>query len=181
MRIVSGTLKARRITPPNNLPVRPTTDMAKEALFNILHNKYYIEDLSVLDLFSGTGNISFEFCSRESESVISVEQNNKCVKFINETKEKFELDNLQIIQSDCFNYLKSCNDKFHIIFADPPYDMPNYEEVVNLVFSKDLLHDDGVLIMEHSKTTNLSLHQFFDEKRRYGGVNFSFFKKKTAN
>ena len=181
MRIVSGTLKSRRITPPNNLPVRPTTDMAKEALFNILQNKYYIEDLSVLDLFSGTGNISYEFCSRESESVIAVEQNNKCIKFISETKEKFELDSLQVIQSDCFSYLKSSNNKFHIIFADPPYDMPNYEEVVDLVFSRNLLHDDGVLIMEHSKTTNLSQHKYFSERRRYGGVNFSFFMIKNAN
>ncbi|MCK5846032.1 MAG: 16S rRNA (guanine(966)-N(2))-methyltransferase RsmD [Bacteroidales bacterium] len=177
MRIVSGTLKSRRIDTPNNLPVRPTTDMAKEALFNILNNKYYIEDLKVLDLFSGTGNIAYEFYSRESESVTAVEQNSKCIKFIKETKEKFDMDNLQIIQSDCFSFLKSVNSKYHLIFADPPYDMPNYEEIIDLVFTRDLLEEDGILIMEHSKSNNLSKHEYFSEKRRYGGVNFSFFKR----
>ncbi len=177
MRIISGTLKSRRINTPTNLPVRPTTDKAKEALFNILQNTYYIEDLNVLDLFSGTGNISYEFCSRESDTVTSVEQNSKCINFIKEIKEKFELDNLQVIQSDCFSFLKSVKSKYHIIFADPPYDMPNYDEVIDLVFSRDLLDEEGVLIMEHSKDTNLSKHEFFKERRKYGGVNFSFFKK----
>ena len=176
MRIVSGILISRKIDPPTNLPVRPTTDMAKEALFNILNNKYYIDELSVLDLFSGTGNIAYEFFSRESEMITCVEQNSKCIKFIRETKEKFEMDNLNIVQSDCFSFLKTAKNKYHIIFADPPYDMPNYEEVVNIVFSNELLEEDGILIMEHSKKTNLSLHKHFSEKRRYGGVNFSFFK-----
>ena len=176
MRIVSGILKSRKIDPPTNLPVRPTTDMAKEALLNILNNKYYIDELSVLDLFSGTGNIAYEFYSRESESITCVEQNAKCIRFIKETKEKFEMDNLNIIQSDCFSFLKTTKNKYHIIFADPPYDMPNYEEVVDIVFSRELLEEDGILIMEHSKKTNLSLHKYFSEKRRYGGVNFSFFK-----
>ncbi len=176
MRIISGDLKSRRIDPPNNLPVRPTTDMAKEALFNILHNQFYIEDLEILDLFSGTGNISYEFFSRGSQNITCVEQNSKCISYINETKGKFKMDNLQVVQSDCFNFLKVTNGKYHIIFADPPYDMPNYEDVIDLVFSRDLLLEDGILIMEHSKTTNLSQNEFFYQKRKYGGVNFSFFK-----
>ena len=177
MRIISGSLGSRRIDTPNNLPVRPTTDMAKEALFNILNNKYYLEDLSVLDLFSGTGNISYEFFSRGSESISCVEQNFKCINFIKEVKEKFEMDSLQVVQSDCFSFLNTVKDKYHIIFADPPYDMPNYEDVINTVFSRDLLLEDGMLIMEHSKNTNLSQNKYFSEKRKYGGVNFSFFKK----
>lgn len=179
MRIVSGNLKSRRIDPPNNLPVRPTTDMAKEALFNILNNQYYIEDLDVLDLFSGTGNIAYEFFSRESHNITCVEQNSKCVSFINETKAKFEMNNLNVVQSDCFSFLKTTNSKFHVIFADPPYDMPNYEDVIDLVFSRELLLEDGILIMEHSKTTNLSQNKYFDKKKKYGGVNFSFFKITT--
>jgi len=179
LRIVSGIFKSRKIDPPNNLPVRPTTDMAKEALFNILHNKYYIDEISVLDLFSGTGNIAYEFCSRESKQVTSVEQNAKCVRFIREVKDSLALDNLSIIQSDCFSFLKSAKGKYDIIFADPPYDMPNYEEVIDLVFDRQLLSDEGILIMEHSKKTNLSLNKYFSEKRRYGGVNFSFFKQES--
>ncbi|RLD41861.1 MAG: 16S rRNA (guanine(966)-N(2))-methyltransferase RsmD [Bacteroidetes bacterium] len=176
MRIVSGILKSRRINPPANLPVRPTTDMAKEALFNILQNKIYIEDANVLDLFSGTGNMAYEFFSRESESVTAVDQNSRCIRFIKKIKDELEMHSLEVVQADCFSFVKGAYKKYDIIFADPPYDMPNYIEFVELILEKKILTEEGILIVEHSKNTNLSKIQSYTSTRRYGGVHFSFFE-----
>ena len=176
MRIVSGILKSRRINPPSNLPVRPTTDMAKEALFNILQNKIYLEDANVLDLFSGTGNMAYEFFSRECENITAVDQNSKCVRFINKTKDDLKMDSLEVVQADCFAFVKGTYKKYDIIFADPPYDMSNYIELVELILNKEILSDEGLLIVEHSKDTNLSQIQSYTSTRRYGGVHFSFFE-----
>jgi len=175
LRIVSGILKSRRINPPANLPVRPTTDMAKEALFNILQNKIYLEEANVLDLFSGTGNMAFEFFSRECESITAVDQNTKCVSFIKKVKDELKMDSLEIVNADCFAFIKGNHKKYDIIFADPPYDMPNYIELVELILKKELLAEDGILIVEHSKNTNLSHINKYSNTRKYGGVNFSFF------
>lgn len=176
MRIISGTLRSRRINPPKNLPVRPTTDMAKEALFNILQNQIDFTEMSVLDMFAGTGSISYEFCSRECQSVVSVEQNPNCIRFIKGTKEQFGLDQLEVIQANCFDFLKRAWKKYDIIFADPPYDMPNFEELVQMVFDKELLSEGGMLIVEHSKKTDLSNFPNYRNTRKYGSVNFSFFE-----
>ena len=175
MRIVSGILKSRRINPPSNLPVRPTTDMAKEALFNILQNKVFLEDANVLDLFSGTGNMAYEFFSRECISTTAVDQNSKCVRFIKKTKDELKMDSLEVVQADCFSFIKGAYKKYDIIFADPPYDMPNYTELVELILERNILTEDGILIVEHSKNTNLSQIESYSDTRRYGGVHFSFF------
>lgn len=180
MRIVSGKLKGRRITAPKKLPVRPTTDMAKEALFNILNNRFYFDELSVLDLFSGTGNISYEFASRGTDQILAVDSNYGCIKFINQTSDSFDLP-IQTIKADVFKFLESTKQKHTLIFADPPYNFPieEFARIPELVFENDLLEDDGILIVEHSKHTDLSGLEHFEYSKHYGGNAFSFFEKKA--
>jgi len=176
MRIISGQYKGRRITAPKKLPVRPTTDMAKESLFNILNNQYYFEDISVLDLFSGTGNISYEFASRGTEHITAVDGHYGCIKFINETSEDFKMS-ITTIKSDVFKYLERAIQKFTVIFADPPYDFPveEFSKIPQLVFQNELLEDEGLLIVEHSKHTDLSNLEHYSHSKSYGGNKFSFF------
>jgi len=180
MRIISGKHKSKRLHAPKNLPVRPTTDMAKEALFNILNNSYYFNEIAVLDLFSGTGNISFEFGSRGSENITAVDAHFGCIKFINETSRELDL-NINTLKSDVFKYLEKTNTKFDVIFADPPYEfeLGLFEKIVDLVFDKNLLNDEGILIIEHSKQTNLANHKHFNYSKKYGGNMFSFFEKES--
>ena len=177
MRIISGTFKARRIQAPKKLPVRPTTDMAKEALFNILNHRYHFHDISVLDLFSGTGNISYEFASRGTESIVAVDQNFQCTKFITQTSEGFDMP-IQVIKAEVFGFLEKTKQSHTIIFADPPYDLEldKFLKIVELVFQNELLETDGVLIIEHSKQTDLSSAPQFTEVKGYGGNRFSFFE-----
>lgn len=177
MRIISGLYKGRRITAPKKLPVRPTTDMAKEALFNILNNQYYFDDISVLDLFSGTGNISYEFASRGTEKITAVDDDNGCIKFIEETAKAFEMS-INTIKSDVFKYLEKSDQKYTVIFADPPYDFEDesFSKLPELVFQNSLLEDDGLLIIEHSKHTHLSDLAHYSHSKSYGGNQFSFFK-----
>jgi len=176
MRIISGLFKGRRITAPKKLPVRPTTDMAKEALFNILNNQYYFDDISVLDLFSGTGNISYEFASRGTEEITAVDENFGCIKFINETAEAFEMT-ISTVKSDVFKFLEKSKQKHTIIFADPPYDfdLEAFSKIPELVFENQLLEDEGLLIVEHSKHTDLSSLKQYSHSKSYGGNMFSFF------
>lgn len=178
MRIISGKHKGRRLTAPNNLPVRPTKDMAKEALFNILNNRYYFPDLKVLDLFSGTGNISFEFASREVAQITAVDLNAGCVNYIDKISNQLELE-IGTIKSDVFSFLAKHTQKYDIIFADPFYDMEkmDFAKIPALIFDRDLLLKDGILIIEHSKRTNLSDLPNFLEERKYGGSAFSFFER----
>jgi 16S rRNA (guanine(966)-N(2))-methyltransferase RsmD len=177
MRIISGQYKGRRITAPKKLPVRPTTDMAKESLFNILNNQYYFDDISVLDLFSGTGNISYEFASRGTEQIVAVDGHYGCIKFINETAESFDM-NISTIKSDVFKFLEKTQQKHTIIFADPPYDLPTEEfaKIPQLIFKNELLEAKGLLIVEHSKHTDLSHLDHYSYSKSYGGNMFSFFK-----
>jgi 16S rRNA (guanine(966)-N(2))-methyltransferase RsmD len=177
MRIISGVFKGRRITAPKKLPVRPTTDMAKEALFNILNNQYYFDDISVLDLFSGTGNISYEFASRGTNAITAVDDNYGCIKFINETAEAFEMS-ISTIKSDVFKFLEKSKQKHTIIFADPPYDfeVEAFSKIPELVFENELLEDEGLLIVEHSKHTDLSNLPHYSHSKSYGGNVFSFFE-----
>ena len=177
MRIISGLYKGRRITAPKKLPVRPTTDMAKEALFNILNNLYYFDAISVLDLFSGTGNISYEFASRGTKQITAVDDNYGCIKFINETAEAFEMS-INTIKSDVFKYLEKSKQKHHIIFADPPYafELEAFSKIPELVFQNQLLENEGVLIVEHSKHTDLSKLEHYSHSKSYGGNMFSFFE-----
>lgn len=178
MRIISGKHKGRRLTAPKNLPVRPTTDMAKEALFNILNNRFYLEDIKVLDLFSGTGNISFEFASRGTTNICAVDSHFGCVKFINETSDLLDF-NIKVFKSEVIQFLQNQNTEYDVIFADPPY---NYEieqlsGLAELIFKKDLVSDEGLLIIEHSKHLDISSLANYAEEKRYGGSIFSFFKK----
>ena len=176
MRIVSGSLKGKRITAPKRLPVRPTTDFAKEALFNILNNHYHFSGLKVLDLFSGTGNIAYEFGSRGAEAITSVDAHYECVKFINKTSEELDLP-ITTVKSDVFKYLSATNNTYDIIFADPPYDfdVEALQKMADITFKKGLLEEDGVLIIEHSKKIDLSSLEGFTESRKYGNSVFSFF------
>lgn len=176
MRIISGKQKGRIIDPPKNLRARPTTDFAKENLFNVISSIWDIEGLSVLDLFSGTGSISYEFASRGAASVISVEINGIHNNYIKNTAEKFGFHNIYAIKANSFLYLKSCLKKFDLIFADPPYDIEGIETIPELVFDNDLLNEGGWLIVEHSKNTDFSGHPYFVQKRSYGSVNFSIFE-----
>lgn len=177
MRIVSGKFKGRRITAPGNLPVRPTTDMAKEALFNILNNTYYFDQVSVLDLFSGIGSISFEFASRGSTDIVSVDAHANCVKFLDKINAELQAG-IKTVKSDAFSFLEKTHRKFDIIFADPPYDMEahKFNELLTLIYDKDLLEEEGILIVEHGKKTDLSEHPKFERVRKYGSNLFSFFK-----
>ncbi|MEE1099817.1 MAG: RsmD family RNA methyltransferase [Alistipes sp.] len=177
MRIISGQYKGRAINPPKNLRARPTTDFAKENLFNVLGNIIDFEECDVLDLFSGTGSISYEFASRGVKSITSVEINGVHHNFIKQTAKQLGITNLYALKANAFLYLKSCTKKFDIIFSDAPYDLENSEEVIELTLKHDLLKEDGFLVFEHSKGKDFSTHPNFWQQRSYGSVQFSFFKK----
>ncbi len=162
--------------PPKNLPVRPTTDMAKESLFNILHNKLDFEGKSVMDLFAGTGSISMEFVSQGCRNVLAVDNNQRCINWIRNTAKSFNMQELTALRMDVFRLLNLHYDSFDIIFADPPYDMKEIDKIGKLVFENKLLRPEGFLIVEHSKIVNLSQQPYFVDHRKYGKVNFSFFK-----
>ena len=177
MRIISGSLKGRAINPPKNLRARPTTDFAKENLFNVLQNLVDFEECDVLDLFAGTGSISYEFASRGVRSVTSVEINAVHHAFIRRTAQELGVRNLYAVKANAFLYLKSCTKQFDLIFSDAPYDLERSEEIVPLVLEGDLLREGGLFIFEHSKEKNFSEHPSFWQLRSYGSVQFSFFKK----
>jgi len=178
MRIISGKYKSRRINAPKNLPVRPTTDIAKEALFNIINNLYHFQDLNVIDLFAGIGSISFEFASRGAKKIISVDQHYGCVKFIRSISEEFDM-NINTVKSDVYKFLEKNEVKADIIFADPPYNFTDAQflTITTQVFKRNMLNENGLLIIEHSKNTDLSKNEHFSYAKRYGGSVFSFFEK----
>lgn len=179
MRIISGKYKGRRITAPKNLPVRPTTDMAKEALFNILNNHFYFEEISVIDLFSGTGNISYEFASRGTKEIYAIDKHFGCTKFVYDTAKTFDFS-INSYKSDVYKFLEKTPLKADIIFADPPYDFEKekFIQIVDLIFENNILNEEGLLIIEHSKHTDLSDHSNFEYSKKYGGNVFSFFENK---
>lgn len=176
MRIVSGKYKGRHINPPKNITARPTTDFAKESLFNLLTNRIDYEQCTVLDLFSGTGSISFEFVSRGVKDVIAVELAHTQQNFIISTSKALGINNLTVVRADVFKYLRSCSIRFDIIFADPPYALENIGQIVDIIFENQLLAEGGMLILEHSANNNFQSHPHFAEHRAYGNVNFSFFR-----
>ncbi len=180
MRIISGQNKGRKIIAPTQLPVRPTTDMAKESLFNIIRNYVDIDQIAVLDLFAGTGNISYEFASRGCPSILSIDLNFKCISFIRQTAEKLDFLNLEVLQSDYKLFLNRTKYSWDLIFADPPYDMQNIADIPDLIFDNNRLNDNGWLIIEHDKKQDFSNHFAFREQRTYGRVNFSFFNKQNT-
>ncbi len=178
MRIIAGTLRGRRLNPPQNLPVRPTTDMARESLFNILNNYVDYEECSVLDLFAGTGAVSMEFVSRGAKDVTSIDINAQCTDFIKQSAGQFGVKNLHVVRADVFDLLKRANRKFDIVFADPPYALEGLPTLPDLVFEKGVLTDDGIFVLEHPREFGFEEHPHFWQHRAYGKVNFTFFANK---
>ncbi|MAI92254.1 MAG: 16S rRNA (guanine(966)-N(2))-methyltransferase RsmD [Flavobacteriaceae bacterium] len=180
MRIISGKFKGRRIKISKNLPIRPTTNLAKESIFNIISNKIDFNSLKVLDLFTGSGMIGLEFISRGSD-VTFVENNIKCVKHVSNTLNILSL-NSKIINKDVFKYLINCDDKYDLIFADPPYSLKieNYEKLIKLSTENTLKNSNGLFILEHYKKNDFSQHYNFFEMRSYGDCSFTFFKQKSG-
>jgi 16S rRNA (guanine(966)-N(2))-methyltransferase RsmD len=177
MRIISGMYKGRRISPPKNLPVRPTTDMSKEALFNVLNNHFDFNGLKVLDLFAGTGNIAYEFASRGSNNITCVDGDFGCVKFIKQTATDYDF-NIAAIKSDVLLFIDKSSSCYDIIFADPPYafEQKVFDKIVLAIFKKKLLNINGMMVIEHSKYTKLDHLVHFSFKKSYGGSIFSFFE-----
>lgn len=183
MRIISGLYKGRRFQAPDHLPVRPTTDMAKESLFNILNSLTDMEGLRVLDLCAGIGSISFEFYSRGAAEVWAVDQYAPCVDFIRRQAAAWQMEHLHVLRQDVVDYLRKATGgpaRFDLIFADPPYDAPFIDELPALVAASGLLKPGGRFILEHGKAHVFAPHPDFEQERRYGKVHFSFFLKPEA-
>lgn len=180
MRIIGGSHKGKILKVPVGLPVRPTTDYAKEALFNILNNKVDIEDLTVLDLFAGTGNITLEFASRGAADITSVDIDQKCIAFIKKMSLELGFKNIKVIKDDCFRFIKENNGMYDLIFCDAPYDNEKLKELAQLISENKLLKEDGLLIIEHPERINFKSDLEVVDHRNYGKVNFSFFKHKSV-
>ncbi len=208
MRIIGGSLKGKTIMPPANYAARPTTDFAKEGLFNMLTNEFDIEEISVLDLFSGTGSISMEFASRGCKDIISIEMNPAHTRFIKQCSQSFKIKGMQVIRHNVFDFIKICTKQFDLIFADPPYDLEGLDTLPDRIFglnannasteeenypeaeknitaenifeenSKNLVKKGGYFILEHPKSYSFENHPFFFKEKKYGNVHFSFFSKK---
>lgn len=177
MRIVSGTHKSRIIIAPKKLPVRPTTARAKEGLFNILHQRLEWESIKALDLFSGTGNMSYEMASRGVPAISAVDKNRHCVQFIRDTAQKLSFS-IHVFQQDVFRIDWQLFTGFDLVFADPPYDIPHdaYLTLIDNIFSHKVLTPGGYLIVEHRAQSTFDFHSSYDFSRRYGNSVFSFFK-----
>lgn len=176
MRIIGGRLKGIRLQPPANLPVRPTTDMAKEALFNILNNKFDLENCTVLDLFCGTGNLTFEFASRYAENILAIDLSFGCVNWVKNTAKQYEFNQVEVRKADVFKLLKQLTGSYDLIFADPPYNLPNIPQIPVLVKEQQLLKPNGLLIVEHQSNMKLDNQPGYTETRKYGNSSFSFFE-----
>ena len=175
MRIISGTYRGKQIHPPKNFKARPTTDFAKESLFNILLNLYDLEELDILDLFAGTGSITYEFASRGARSIVAVERDPVSYHFIRDTCKELELEMVTVIRGDVFRFLKNPAQQFDIIFADPPYNHTLLHTLPDQVFSSGILCKGGQFILEHPSVHSFTAHANFSQHRKYGGVHFSFF------
>lgn len=176
MRIISGKYKSRRISVPANLKARPTTDFARENLFNVLNNRIDWDETHALDLFGGTGSISFELVSRGCPSVMCIEKMPNHLAFIQKTKQSLGADELTPIKADVFKFLQSSRQTFDFIFADPPYDLDGVDTLPELIFNNQFLRPDGLFVLEHSNKYDFSAHPHFTELRKYGSVHFSFFQ-----
>jgi len=177
MRIISGSYRGKQIDPPKNFKARPTTDVAKEGLFNILMNYFSFEEVAVLDLFSGSGSISYEFASRGCPDIDLVEMDHIHFAFISKTAKELGFKQIHPIKHNAFQFLRFCKKKYDLIFADPPYDIEGVDQIPILVFQNDLLADGGWLIVEHSGNYNFSGFDNYRESRIYGKVHFSIFEK----
>ena len=182
MRIISGEMGGRRINPPAKMPyTRPTTDIAKEGLFNVLQNNLDFEELKTLDLFGGTGNISYELASRGVPDLTIVEKDTQMFAFIKKTSESLGLKNFKVVKSDVFRFIEQCTEKFDFIFAGPPYALQNIDDLPKLVFEKALLNEGGWFILEHTPRNNYENFPFFRSARNYGTTIFSIFVNETKH
>jgi 16S rRNA (guanine966-N2)-methyltransferase len=181
MRIISGQFRGRRIQAPTNLPVRPTTDMAKEGLFNYLSARIELDGIRALDLFCGTGNISFELISRGAASVTAVDKHPACCKFVSSCANQLKAGVVKVFNTDSLVAIERCREQFELIFADPPYDYTRYSELVQGVLTGNLLQPDGLFVVEHANHIDFSLIPGFIETRNYGKVHFSFFHSIQSN
>ncbi len=177
MRIISGTHKGRRFQVGSKFKARPTTDFAKETLFNVLQNLYDFEGLHILDLFGGTGSISYEFASRGAANILTIEKNSKHFEYIQRNKVSLGFDNtIKTVKADVFSYLTKLTQKFDIVFADPPFDLEEASKLPDLIFSLDILAENSIFIFEHSSDKDFSKHPHFKRLVKRGSVNFSFFE-----
>lgn len=176
MRIIGGAFKGKIICPPAGYNARPTTDFAKEGLFNVLDNEYEFDGLQVLDLFGGTGAIAFEFASRGVGKVYSIEMNSDNARFIRKEAERIGLANIKVVHSNVFDFLPICKEKFDIIFADPPYAMQGVDTLPDKVLSAGILHKGGYFILEHGSEHSFTSHPQYKKEKVYGRVHFSFFE-----
>ncbi|MFV0345059.1 MAG: RsmD family RNA methyltransferase [Bacteroidales bacterium] len=178
MRVIAGKYKGRHFRASKYFKARPTTDQAREGLFNVLMSRYTFEEMSVLDLFAGTGSISFEFISRGVPRVTAVESNYRYISGIKAAASELGIsEGLESVKSDVFKYLESATLKYNVIFADPPYDLPNFDELIHCVLERDLLCENGIFILEHPKRKEYSNVAGFEQMRKYGGVHFSIFNR----
>ena len=175
MRIISGKYKGRRISTPHKIKARPTTDFAKEGLFNLLNNRIDFEDIDVLDLFAGTGSIGFEFVSRGCKQVVAIENHAMQCNFIRKVCTELGVTNLLLFKTDVFRFLKSNSQHFDFIFADPPYELTNLATLPDLIFEGKFLKPDGTFVLEHSSKHDFAHHPAFSDHRAYGNVHFTFF------
>ena len=176
MRVISGIYRHRHFEVPRTFSARPTTDFAKESLFNVLANRIDLEDATALDLFAGTGSISIELVSRGCSKVVSVEKEPAHYAFICKVMETVKTDRCLPVKGDVFKYIERCGTQFDFIFADPPYQLENIADIPDLVFGADLLAPDGIFVLEHGRQNDFSSHPRFTDRKVYGSVNFSFFK-----
>ncbi len=176
MRIITGIYKGRRFDIPHTFKARPTTDFAKENIFNVLNSYIDFEGAMALDLFAGTGSISLELLSRGCQQVVSIEKDRDHHAFIRQCIQKLGTDNSVVIRGDVFRYIKSCSQQFDFIFADPPYQLTELAQIPDLIFEKGLLKEEGIFVLEHGAQNNFSNHPHFVEHRKYGSVNFSIFQ-----
>jgi 16S rRNA (guanine(966)-N(2))-methyltransferase RsmD len=175
MRIISGKYKSRRFDVPKNFKAHPTTDFAKENIFNVIANLTDLEDTIALDLFSGTGSIAFELLSRGCKEVVCVEKDPQHYAFIKKVKTELSAENLTTVKSDVFKYIESARQTFDFIFADPPYTLPALAEIPEMIFSHQLLKPESIFILEHPKEYDFARLTHFVQRRIYGAVNFSIF------
>ena len=176
MRIITGIYKGRRFDIPHTFKARPTTDFAKENIFNVLNSYIDFEGAMALDLFAGTGSISLELLSRGCQQVVSIEKDRDHHAFIRQCLQKLGADNSVVIRGDVFRYIKSCSQQFDFIFADPPYQLTELAQIPDLIFEKDLLKEEGIFVLEHGAQNDFSNHPHFVGHRKYGSVNFSIFQ-----
>jgi 16S rRNA (guanine966-N2)-methyltransferase len=181
LRIIGGKYKGRRIQPPSNFNARPTTDFAREGLFNVLNNRIDFESVTVLDLFSGTGSISYEFASRGAAAIHLIEKDMRHISGIKRIIRELNFENIKAIHIDVKAFLKTCTAKYDVVFADPPYDLTWLKDLPDLVSGSGVIKEDGFFILEHPKGLNFKDHDLFFEHRNYGGVNFSFFRHKVSS